>query len=115
MHIEGTPERLLTLYLPEPIGWVAVTCAELRAAQARAAELVGQAPFGTGRPSDAGPSEARTLLTPAEAARVLSVDASWLLRRAREGALPHVRLGKYIRFSPEAIVGQCTKPAKPAR
>lgn len=105
----------LLLHMPDPIGWIALTHSVLCAAQLRAAELLGVAPHGNG-PSDRRTiTGVRPLLTPAEAAQVLSVDVSWLLRRAREGAIPHVRLGKYVRFDAEAIAGQCTKPAKPAR
>jgi excisionase family DNA binding protein len=32
------------------------------------------------------------------AAELLSVPPSWLLAQARKGAVPHVRLGRYVRF-----------------
>jgi excisionase family DNA binding protein len=49
---------------------------------------------------------------PAEdAARLLAVEPSWLLRQAREGRIGHVRIGKYIRFDPQDIVGRCTRQA----
>ena len=38
------------------------------------------------------------LLTPAEAAEVLRVPTSWIYRAAREGRLPHLRLGRYVRL-----------------
>jgi hypothetical protein len=95
-----------------PVGWIALTQSELCAAQARAVEMLG-----TGLGSNRSPGErvapcSRQLLTPNGAARALSVDASWLLRRAREGAIPHVRLGRYVRFDVAAIVGLCTKQPK---
>ena len=41
------------------------------------------------------------LLTPSELARILKVPLSWVYgrtRRRRGERLPHIRLGKYIRF-----------------
>jgi hypothetical protein len=42
-----------------------------------------------------------TRLLDAKAAGVLlGVPASWLLAQARRDAVPHLRLGKYVRFDP---------------
>lgn len=100
------------LNLPPPIGWIALDSDALTSAREAAAELLttdaapsitsGASPMHTGR----------RWLTAEEASDVLGVDASWLLRCAREGSIPHVRLGKYVRFDPEAIVGQRTKPQR---
>jgi excisionase family DNA binding protein len=38
------------------------------------------------------------LLKPEEVAALLRVDRSWVYRAAREGKLPHVKLGHYVRF-----------------
>jgi excisionase family DNA binding protein len=38
------------------------------------------------------------LLDAGQAGELLGVPASWLLAQARRGAIPHVRLGKYVRF-----------------
>ncbi len=38
------------------------------------------------------------LLTADEVAAVLSVPASWVYRAAREGVVPSVTLGRYVRF-----------------
>jgi len=92
------------------VGWIALSPQGLRDAQIAAEQALG-----------ANPSEdqhapavttARGLLTAEDAARVLAVDASHLLRLAREGRIPRVRIGKYLRFSPADIVGQCTKSAR---
>ena len=49
-------------------------------------------------------SSAPSVLVDAEtAARQLGVQASWMLREARADRLPHVRLGKYVRFDSEAL------------
>lgn len=37
------------------------------------------------------------------AAELLAVPASWLLREARAERIPHLRLGKYVRFEPDAL------------
>jgi excisionase family DNA binding protein len=38
------------------------------------------------------------LLEAKEAADLLGVPATWLLAQARRDAVPHLRLGKYVRF-----------------
>ena len=38
------------------------------------------------------------LLTAQEAAEFLSVPPTWVLAEARSGRLPHLRLGRYVRF-----------------
>lgn len=99
----------LLLYLPEPIGWFVLTAEELAAAQTRAVESLLPAADRRVRPVAESALRSPRLLTAPEAAEVLSVDAPWLLRQAREGRIAHVRLGKYVRFDPDAIIGHCTK------
>jgi excisionase family DNA binding protein len=43
------------------------------------------------------------LMTAEQAGELLSVPASWLLREARAGRVPHVRLGRYVRFEAEGL------------
>ena len=38
------------------------------------------------------------LLVAGEVAALLRVTTAWGLRRTRRGALPHVRLGRYVRY-----------------
>lgn len=38
------------------------------------------------------------LLTAAEVAELLQVPATWVYEAARRGAIPHVKLGRYVRF-----------------
>jgi excisionase family DNA binding protein len=38
------------------------------------------------------------LLTAEQAAELLNVPAKWPLEQARSGAIPHVKLGRYVRF-----------------
>lgn len=38
------------------------------------------------------------LLTAEQAAELLNVPASWVLAEARADRIPHVRLGRYVRF-----------------
>ncbi len=47
--------------------------------------------------------EPNNLLDAAKAARRLGVKKSWIMSKARSGALPCVRVGRYIRFRPEAL------------
>jgi excisionase family DNA binding protein len=44
----------------------------------------------TGRPAP--------LLNAQQAAELLGVPPTWVLAQARRGAIPHVRLGRYVRF-----------------
>jgi excisionase family DNA binding protein len=39
-----------------------------------------------------------SLMDAKRAAELLSVPPSWLLSQARKGVVPHVRLGRYVRF-----------------
>ena len=43
------------------------------------------------------------LVNAAELATMFDVEASWFLLRAREVRIPHVRIGKYVRFDPVEI------------
>lgn len=37
-------------------------------------------------------------------ADMLGVEDSWVLAQARKDLIPHVRLGRYVRFEPDAVV-----------
>jgi hypothetical protein len=54
------------------------------------------------------------LLSVEAASAMLSVDPQWLLRQAREGNIPHVRLGRFVRFDAAAIADACRRPASSA-
>ena len=98
----------MLFHLPSPIGWIAMDPPELQKARERACEelhLFAEACEGNARSSDFVP----LLLTAEGAARALAVETAWLLREARKGNLPHVRLGKYIRFDPREVIGRCTR------
>lgn len=43
------------------------------------------------------------LLTAQEAAEFLAVPPTWVLAEARSGRLPHLRLGRYVRFQRRAL------------
>ena len=46
------------------------------------------------------------LIGPKELARLLNVPVSWVYQRTCRGqaALPHVKVGKYVRFVPDEVV-----------
>jgi excisionase family DNA binding protein len=46
----------------------------------------------------------RYLLNAREAGELLGVPASWLLAEARRARVPHVRLGRYVRFNRETLL-----------
>ncbi|MFZ2113893.1 MAG: helix-turn-helix domain-containing protein [Solirubrobacteraceae bacterium] len=47
------------------------------------------------------------LLDARQAAAILNVPASWIAAEARAGRLPHVRLGRYVRFNAEELMRWC--------
>lgn len=59
----------------------------------------------------AAPSLASPLLTPSEAAELLSVRRSWIYEAVRTGSLPCLRVGRHIRFTrpmlEEWLRGRC--------
>ena len=54
-------------------------------------------------PDDVAVPVATPLVDAAEAGRLLSVPASWVLAEARANRIPHVRLGRYVRFSADEL------------
>jgi hypothetical protein len=42
-----------------------------------------------------------------EAGELLCVPHTWLLREARHERIPHVRLGRYVRFEPDVLLDWC--------
>lgn len=63
------------------------------------------APRGATARLPSSPPRDGGLLTAEQAAEVLSVPPSWLLAQAREGKVPHFRLGRYVRFDSEELRG----------
>jgi excisionase family DNA binding protein len=51
-----------------------------------------------------GDADTPRLLTAADAGRLLNVPPTWLLQEARASRVPHVRLGRYVRFSRERLL-----------
>jgi excisionase family DNA binding protein len=52
----------------------------------------------------------------AEVSQRLGVPKSWVLESARSGAVPCVRLGRYVRFDlddVDAWVARCKQPGRP--
>jgi excisionase family DNA binding protein len=50
-----------------------------------------------------GRNEIEDLLTLDEVVAWLRVPRSWVYERTRKGQIPHVKLGKYLRFSRHAL------------
>jgi excisionase family DNA binding protein len=44
------------------------------------------------------------LLTAAEVAELLAVPESWVREHTRIGSLPHVQLGRYVRYRRDAVL-----------
>jgi len=60
--------------------------------------------------TDMGPREA-ALVDACELARVVNLPKSWLMSQARQGKIPSIKVGKYIRFNIGEVetVLRCTK------
>jgi excisionase family DNA binding protein len=56
-----------------------------------------------GSGATAVPEDPRALLTAEEVAERLRVTKCWIYAEVRAGRLPHVRLGRYVRFRARAI------------
>jgi excisionase family DNA binding protein len=72
-----------------------------RAAQVGARELALEVAALIGRETLAPLLDAR------QAAVILNVPASWIAAEARAGQIPHVRLGRYVRFNAEELMRWC--------
>ena len=44
------------------------------------------------------------LLTAADVAELLSVPVSWVREHTRSGLIPHIQLGRYVRYRQETVV-----------
>lgn len=49
------------------------------------------------------PPEGERLIDAAAAAELLGVSKSWVIDQARRGRIPHVRLGRFVRFEPTQL------------
>jgi hypothetical protein len=95
-----------------PIGpeYIALETEELAAARERAREVLGLADRVTTQSQE-------QLLTAEEIAEATpGIPPGWYLEHARQGQIPYVKLGKYIRFRLERIIehGAVTPPVTPA-
>ena len=55
------------------------------------------------------------LLTAEEVAEHLAVPVSWVRESTRSGAMPHVRLGRYVRFDLDDVerwLEECKRPGR---
>jgi excisionase family DNA binding protein len=54
------------------------------------------------------------LLTAAEVADLLNLPESWVREATRQDRLPHLHLGRYIRYHPTAITDWLTHQTSPS-
>jgi excisionase family DNA binding protein len=55
------------------------------------------------------------LIDAAAAGELLGLPESWIRRAAREGRIPHVKLGRYRRFNPAALEAWSRAQSAPVR
>lgn len=53
--------------------------------------------------------EQRKLVAVKEMAEILNVPVSWIYQRTRLGGIPHIKVGKYVRFHPEEVLESLKK------
>jgi excisionase family DNA binding protein len=56
-----------------------------------------------------GRETAPPLLDSGQAAAILNVPQSWVAAEARAGRIPHVRLGRYVRFNRDELMAWCER------
>ena len=56
----------------------------------------------------------KSLITVQELAEILKVPVSWIYQRTSMGqeAIPHVKMGKYVRFDPQKVIDFFNKEGK---
>ena len=56
----------------------------------------------------------KNLITVQELAEILNVPVSWIYQRTSMGqeAIPHVKMGKYVRFDPQKVIDFFNKEGK---
>lgn len=64
--------------------------------------------------SDVAPEVNQLLYTPKEASKIVSMSGHWLVKNAREGRIPHHRVGRLYRFSHENLTAIKDMTAQPA-
>ena len=94
---EKMRDRNIKVLLDTPFGPCMVDLERIVAGLADA-DLVGPPPT-----SEITRPLQRRLLDATGAGQELGIEPGWLLARARENRVPHVRLGKYVRFDPDEV------------
>ena len=84
--------------LSTDFGPIAISADEFDVARRRADAMFA------GKSNTVTANSANTPLLDAEAiAKLFHLSATWFLARARENQIPHVRIGKYVRFDPYEV------------
>ena len=86
--------------IPTPFGVIALSTDALRKARVAAENLFYDSIPTRNQSEVAHPT---TLLDARATANLFGLDETWFLTRARENRIPHIRMGKYIRFDPAEI------------
>ncbi len=55
-------------------------------------------------PPPLGPNGGRELLTAEEVAHLLGMGIDWIYSQTRKGRIPHIRLGRTVRYRRQAIL-----------
>lgn len=93
-----------------PGEYIALEPAELAAARDRAREILGQGPDNA---AAATTQSSERLLTASEISSATGIPGPWFLEQARQGLIPHIKLGKYSRFRLSEVVQHGAVTSRP--
>ena len=62
------------------------------------------APYAPPEPPPSGRNGGRELLTAEEVAQLLGMGVDWVYAQTRKGRIPHIRLGRFVRYRRQAIL-----------
>jgi len=98
-----TKQTEIIVLMTSPYGPIALTKQQIRDARAAADEIAGGCLLIDSESFTRDTAQPIRFLGPSETGRLFGVEPTWLLKRARENRIPHLRIGKYVRFDPAEI------------
>ena len=75
---------------------------------------IGKGPLGKPELSKEGKAGGLLFVDAQEMARILQVPVRWLYRKVRLKEIPHVKVGKYLRFEPQKVIAHCQQSSEEA-
>jgi hypothetical protein len=95
------PEVGALVLVQTPAGWAGFTPAELAEAVERARAILP-------RPAAAATAAPERLCDAGQLGELTGIPGSWWAEQARQGTVPHLKIGRYIRFRANEVLA-CAK------